>query len=294
MDTDDSEVAFYAKNAASIEDYRRLTLRGEDNTIQRGEVKTTHDGGKSQVQKVDAGKKRETADKEKSGSWTCDKCTKRNFQYISKDNTVERTNWFHCRAPKNPSTSRPVKDSKPGTVGMVVRDPQVEELTKQVALLSKKQDDDQSLKDEIAQLKRQLAVKESADTNLGTVGIEGHRMTGNDFMLSALDDNADQKPRIPKSQWNESEGEVIDYPKRADKDSETVLKGMDGVDNCSETISIHILHHRVDLCMRYRYNSRIFIQLCLDRSGTEAHSSRQKRYRDSLEPRALGIREICS
>jgi hypothetical protein len=26
MDTDDSEVAFYAKNAASIEDYRRLTL----------------------------------------------------------------------------------------------------------------------------------------------------------------------------------------------------------------------------------------------------------------------------
>ena len=44
---------------------------------------------------------------------------------------------------------------------MVAKDPQVEELTKQVALISKKQDDTQSLKDKVAQLEQQL---ESAGT----------------------------------------------------------------------------------------------------------------------------------
>ena len=82
---------------------------------------------------------------------------------------------------------------------MVAKDPQVEELTKQVALISKKQDETQSLKDKVAQLEQQLAAKESAGTNLGAVGIEGHRMTGNDFMLSALDDTANQQSQIPKS-----------------------------------------------------------------------------------------------
>jgi hypothetical protein len=57
-------------------------------------------------------------------------------------------------------------------------------------------------------------------------------MTGNDFRLSVLDDTANQQDQIPKSQWNESEpeGDVIDYQnykKRADKDSETILKGME-------------------------------------------------------------------
>ena len=60
---------------------------------------------------------------------------------------MERTNCFHCRAPKNPSTSKPVKDSKlvkeAGAMGMAA---QVEELTKQVALIGKKQDDDNDLK----------------------------------------------------------------------------------------------------------------------------------------------------
>ncbi len=158
MDTDDSEVGFYAKNTASIEDYRRLTLRGEGNTIQRGEVKTTQGGGKTQVQKVDAGKKREAPDK--TGSWVCDKYTKRNFQCINKDSTrdstVERTHCFHCRSPKNPNTSSSVKDSKSGTLGMVAKDPQGEELTKQVALITKKQDDTQSLEDKVAQLEQQL------------------------------------------------------------------------------------------------------------------------------------------
>ena len=162
---------------------------------------------------------------------------------------------------------------------MVAKDPQVEELTKQVALISKKQDDTQSLKDKVAQLEQQLAAKQSAGTNLGAVGIEGHRMTGNDFMLSALDDTANQQAQIPKSQWNESEpeGNVIDhqtrdYKKRADKDSEAIIKGMEWA--AVDTISIHAPHHRVDLCMRYRYNRRISIQLCLDRSGIEDHSSR--------------------
>jgi hypothetical protein len=68
MDTDDSEVAFYAKNTASIEDYRRLTLEGEGRTIQRSDVKTLKGGDKPQAQKADAGKKREAADKDKSGS----------------------------------------------------------------------------------------------------------------------------------------------------------------------------------------------------------------------------------
>jgi hypothetical protein len=78
---------------------------------------------------VDAGKRRESADKDKAGSWKCDNCMKLNFQYISKDSTVERTNCFHCRAPKNPSTSKNVKYSKPGAdAGMVA---EVEELSKQ-------------------------------------------------------------------------------------------------------------------------------------------------------------------
>jgi hypothetical protein len=41
MDTADSDVAYYAKNAPSIEDYRRLTLRVEGSTIHRDEAKTT-------------------------------------------------------------------------------------------------------------------------------------------------------------------------------------------------------------------------------------------------------------
>jgi hypothetical protein len=45
-----------------------MTLRGEGSTIQRGEVKTTQDGDKSEVQKVDTGKKREAADRDKSSS----------------------------------------------------------------------------------------------------------------------------------------------------------------------------------------------------------------------------------
>ncbi len=95
---------------------------------------------------------------------------------------MERTNCFHCRDLKNPSTSKNVKDPKPRAVGMVVRDPEVEELTKQMTLISKKVDDDQSLKDENAQLRRQLADKESVGTNFGAIGLEGHRMTGNDFV----------------------------------------------------------------------------------------------------------------
>jgi hypothetical protein len=40
--------------------------------------------------------------------------------------------------------------------------------------------------------------------------------------------------------------------------------------------SFRVHHHRVDLsqCMRYRYNSRISLQLYLDRSRTEDHSPR--------------------
>jgi hypothetical protein len=54
-------------------------------------------------------------------------------------------------------------------------------------------------------------------------------MTGNDFMLSALDANADQQARIPKSQWNESKGELIDYPTRVVKHNDTVLKGVEWI-----------------------------------------------------------------
>ena len=59
---------------------------------------------------------------------------------------------------------------------------------------SKQDDEKDGLKNEIAQLKRQLAVKalESAGTNLGAIWVEGHRMTGNGFMLSALDASADK------------------------------------------------------------------------------------------------------
>ena len=149
MDSDDSEVAFYAKNAASIQDYWRLTLQGEDGTKEApGDAKTLKDSDRLQhVQKADSGKKRGAVDKDKSGSWTCGQCLKRNWQYISKDSTVERTNCFHCRAPKNPSTSKPVKDFKSvkeaGAIGTVV---QMEELTKQVALIGKKRHDDNGLK----------------------------------------------------------------------------------------------------------------------------------------------------
>ena len=113
---------------------------------------------------------------------------------------------------------------------------QVEELTKQVALIGKKQDDDNDLKykDEIAELKRQLAAaKESAGTNLGAIGVEGHRMTGNDFMLSALDDTGDKQHQIHKSPWfegkvidigNQDDDDSSDYPKRTGMRSETVLK----------------------------------------------------------------------
>jgi hypothetical protein len=52
-------------------------------------------------------------------------------------------------------------------------------------------------------------------------------MTGNDFMLSAFDDNIGQQARIHKSSLNESKGAVIDYPKRAVKGNETVLTGME-------------------------------------------------------------------
>ena len=105
--TIDSEVAFYAKNAASIQDYRRLTLHGDGGTkAAPGDAKTLKDSDRLQhVQKADSGKKRGAVDKDKSGSWTCDQCLKRNWQYISKDSTVERTNCFHCRASKNPSKS---------------------------------------------------------------------------------------------------------------------------------------------------------------------------------------------
>ena len=185
MDSADSEVAFYAKNAASIQDYRRLT-QGEGSTkAVLGDTKSLKDNGKQQlVQKADAGKKRGAADKDKSGSWTCGQCLKRNWRYISKDSTVERTNCFHCRAPKNPSTSKPAKDSKPvkeaGAMGMTAMGPRtqthMEEIAKLVALMKKAHAQD----NEIAQLKRQLAAKESSGTNLGAFAVEGHRMTGNE------------------------------------------------------------------------------------------------------------------
>ena len=70
---------------------------------------------------------------------------KRNWQYISKYSTVERTNCFHYRAPKNPSTAKPVKDSNPvkeaGTMRMTSMGPltqtEMEEIAKLVALIKK-------------------------------------------------------------------------------------------------------------------------------------------------------------
>ncbi len=50
MDSDDSEVAFYAENAASIQDYRRLTLQGEGSTkAVLADAKSLKDNDKQQL-----------------------------------------------------------------------------------------------------------------------------------------------------------------------------------------------------------------------------------------------------
>ena len=37
------------------------------------------------------------------------------------------------------------------------------------------------------QLEQKMTVRDSGVSNLGVIGIEGQRMTGNDFMLSAME-----------------------------------------------------------------------------------------------------------
>ena len=88
------------------------------------------------------------------------------------------------------------------------------------------------------QLEQKMTVRDSGVSNLGAIGIEGQRMTGNDFMLSAM-----ETPTSPASvpTWFETEkptfidhaddydegSEEVQQPRRGINGSEIFLTGME-------------------------------------------------------------------
>ena len=76
-----------------------------------------------------------------------------------------------------------------------------------------------------SQFEQQMNARDSRASNLGAIGIEGQRMTGNDFMLSAMEDC---KTKMYVPEWFETEKLALIYlPGSFQEDSETGSYGKD-------------------------------------------------------------------
>ena len=134
-----------------------------------------------------------------------------------KDNITERKDCFHCWKKEKYGKKKKTNNTDPankeaGALAMAGVSEQVTDILKR-ALTQQNEE----ISKKFSQLEQKMNARDSGVTNLGAVGIEGKRMTGNDFMLSAMET---PKSQVSVPQWFEADKPaLIDHLENFEEES---------------------------------------------------------------------------
>jgi hypothetical protein len=177
-------VGFYAAKATSTEEYRHITLTGNSTA-----PFATPDTSQKRQPTIKIKDKSVDATDNQKPMWNCKQCGKQNFPFM-KDGITERTDcYFYWKnetyggkkaKTKTNNAGQPKKDT--GSIAMDAVSDQVTDLIKK-ALTQQREE----LSKKFSHLEQKMNVCDSGVSNHGAIGIEGQRMTGNDFMLSVME-----------------------------------------------------------------------------------------------------------
>lgn len=152
-----------------------------------------------------------------------------------KDGITERKDCYFCwknetyggKKAKTKTNNADQTKKDAGSLAMAAVSDQVTDLIKK-ALTQQSEE----LSKKFLQLEQKMTVRDSGVSNLGAIGIEGQRMTGNDFMLSAMETH---KAQVSVPAWFETEKPtLIDHIDDYDEGSEEVQRprrGINGSEN---------------------------------------------------------------